>query len=152
MLQSGATPAAKHIAAAPRPTGPRLRLRLAEQVAIPNVALPLSSRRVTRPGGRIEGVGAACELELPLEVADARKRRLAAILMPGLLGRFQRPLKSDVPIMHREGVAPAILHLGAPGVGLSKSIALVRNGPFDKGQNLADIGFVQVGSKGFRVK
>ena len=72
--------------------------------------------------------------------------------MPSLLSRLERSLKSHVPFVHREGVAPAIFHLGAPGVGLSKSIALVRNRAFDKGQGLAYARFVQVGSKSLRVK
>ena len=103
-------------------------------------------------GLNIESVLAGERLELTLEIADAGKRHLTAIVMPSLLGRFERPLKSHLPLVHREGVAPAILHLGAFGLGFSKAITLMRNRPFDKAQYLADARFVQLGSKGFGVK
>ena len=87
----------------------------------------------------------ACLSELPLDLADARQRVLGAVPVPSLDGSFERLLQA-VPLMQREGVAPAIFHLSLRGIGLCETIASMRNRAFDEIYNLAEARFAQLGA------
>jgi hypothetical protein len=85
-------------------------------------------------------------VQLTLKLTDPGVSLFTAIFVPSLLCRLEGPFQPELPFVHREGVAPAIFHLGARGLGLSEPIALMRNSTLDKAQRFADRAFAQVGS------
>ena len=92
------------------------------------------------------------DLELPLDVANPRQRLFRAVVVPRPFSSFEGPLQTDLPVMKREGVAPASIHLGIRGIGLCKPIALVSNRALEKGQNPSQARIFQLGGEARAVK
>ncbi len=72
--------------------------------------------------------------------------------MISLDGCFERLLQADLPLMQREGVAPANFHLGPRGFRLCETIASMRNGALDKVYDLAEARHAQLGAQTCAVK
>ncbi len=72
--------------------------------------------------------------------------------MVSLDGSLERLLQADLPLMQREGVAPANFHLGPRGIRLSETIASMRNGALHKVDYPVEARDVQLGAYGGAVK
>ena len=72
--------------------------------------------------------------------------------MVSLDGSVERLLQADLPLMQREGVAPANFHLGPRGIGLCETIASMRNRALHKVDNLAEARYAQLGAYAGAVK
>ncbi len=92
------------------------------------------------------GVGAPRAAQLDRRLADARQRVLGAVPVISLDGCFERLLQADLPLMQREGVAPASFHLSLRGFRLCETIASMRNGALHKVYHLAEARSAQLGA------
>ena len=72
--------------------------------------------------------------------------------MISLDGCFERLLQADLPLMQREGVAPANFHLGPRGFRLCETIASMRNGALNKVYDLVEARTAQLGAQTCAVK
>ena len=105
------------------------------------LAVPAATRKgrakFTRPALRRGATWLALRKQA-LDLADARQRVLGAVPVISLDGSVERLLQADLPLMQREGVAPANFHLGPRGIRLCETIASMRNGALDKVDDLAE--------------
>ena len=90
--------------------------------------------------------------QFALKFADARECRVIAILMPLPFSRVERPPQTHLPVMHCEGVAPAICHLSLLRVGFCELVTLMRNGAFHECYHPFRARFSDMGTKKRAVK